>query len=225
MGSDLVYPLIGKERSIRSDEWLVNTSGMLKWLLNGDGVVFPRLVNGITEPSLYLGWLVYKVFGAVRYYSFIWYFPIFTGAVFTFEFFRMFTKDKRLVSMLLTLMIYMSSYIQWWNTSSLLMLSIHGALLFFWLNFDQKVLWKRALCLYLTAVCFLKFVRILYPAWQVPFGYVALLLGVWIIWQRREEIASMSKETKLLMGAAAVFMVVVLGIFIYQNMGYFHCLE
>ena len=220
-GSEFVYPVLGKERELRTDEWMVNSPMTLNWLLR-DGVVGrPGVVQVLMRPSVLLEWIVSKVFGIAGFYSFCWYFPIFLGGLLTFEFFRYMTKDRRGVSMLLTLMIYCSSFFQWWNTPTTLMLSLHGALLFFALYFKYET-WKTKIpCLYLTVVFALQFVRILYPAWQVPFGYVALLLGIWILLENKEKLKKMPTKEKGMLLLFIVLAMVALYYFFVQNKGYF----
>ena len=85
-GSQFLYPIIGKEREIRSDEWLVNTPQVLYGIMQKEGLPFPGLFEILTDPLSLFYWIIYKVLGGRAYYSAYWYTPIFIGGLLTSEF-------------------------------------------------------------------------------------------------------------------------------------------
>ncbi len=233
-GSQFLYPIIGKEREIRSDEWLVNTPQVLYGIMQKEGLPFPGLFEMLTDPLSLFYWIIYKLLGGRAYYSAYWYTPIFIGGLLTAEFLqillagdaesesglqRLGAADKLLVSAS-GFMIFLSSFYQWWSFPAYFFY-IHGAVVFLWYFFHRKELWKKLLLLYGTAVMVLSYLKLLYPAWQVPFGYVGIVLGLWVIYEHRRQIRDFGKTEWFILGGAAAAFIAAAVWFVVKNLDYF----
>lgn len=96
-----------------------------------------------------------------------------------------FTHRKKL-SILYAIMIIFSPAVQWWNS---LWVIIYTGQYFIvalskFLN-SQKILTKVAYTA-LASISAISYIFDLYPAWQIPFAYVFLILGIWLFWKNKE---------------------------------------
>ena len=55
-----------------------------------------------------------------------------------------------------------------------------------------------------TALCFGSFIVNLYPAWQVPLGYMFLAIGIWLIHENWSSIKQFTKRDWLLLIGALI---------------------
>lgn len=219
-GSDFVYPVIGRERAIRSDEWMVNSVKDLSqyqldnkyseynYLLRASNVANEGRItfaNVFSNPFYLVKVIIDNIFGMNCGYSFKWYAPIILGILISIEFFLIITKGKRLLSFTSTMMIYFSSFYLWWGFPGLFMW-MQGALtcLYYFITTDS--IKKRCLIGYGAAVCGANFIYNLYPAWQVPLAYVMI---VFIIWIFKDNLDKVKKLTKLdwLIFSVALFLI------------------
>ena len=233
-GSQFIYPIIGKEREIRSDEWLVSTPQILYGIMQKDGLPFPKLFDIITDPLSPAYWLILRLLGGRAYYSALWFTPIFLGGLLTAEFLQIIlagdassahgirplnAKQKLLVSAS-GFMIFLSSFYQWWAFPSYFFY-IHGAVVFLWYFFHTDKLWIKGLLLYGTAVMAFMYLRLLYPAWQVPFGYVGIVLVLWVILEHKKNIRNFEKKEWALVSGAVAALIAAIVLFVYKNWDYF----
>ncbi len=233
-GSQFIYPIIGKEREIRSDEWLVATPQILYGVMKKGGLSFPSLFELFSNPLTLIYWIIYKIFGARSYYSAFWYTPIFLGGLLTAEFLQILlagdpsdergigevTAAQKLLVSASGFMIFLSSFYQWWAFPAYFFY-IHGAVVFLWYFFHQNKLWKKALLLYVTGVLVISYLKLLYPAWQVSFGYVAVVLVLWVLYEHRTQIKYFEKKEWGLFIAAIAVVAAAAGYFVSKNWDYF----
>lgn len=193
--------VIGKNRPIRSDEWLVGTPVALTQAteavnFSSDNELLgatsnlvtlnPKLPNKnilsvITNPNS-IGFLV---FDTERGFSFYWYFGYFLLFFATFEMLMIFTNKNKLLSFLGSIMITLSPVVQWWQSPVII---AYGALaIVFFNNFIISSNWKKKL---LFSVLFgysgLLYIMCIYPAWQIPYGYCYLIFIIWILIKNKE---------------------------------------
>lgn len=70
------------------------------------------------------------------------------------------------------------------------------------------------------AISAANFVVDLYPAWQVPAGYVYLALLIWIIIDNRDCLKNYRIKDWMLAGGFFVFMISIIGMYLYNYMDY-----
>ena len=192
--------IFGVNRGIRSDEWLVNSPLMLVQEKFDYGINNP-FVRGedtniyllstapvkdyieIARP-LSLGMFLSKDYGL----SIWWYGRLFMLFFTSFELIRILTKDKKRISLFGAFLITGSSVVQWFFASYITEILIGGqlALICFYKliksnNKIHKFLWSL-----LLTIGFLDYCLILYPAHQIPFGYIFFIILMYILYDNKE---------------------------------------
>lgn len=188
--------VLGKVRSIRSDEWLVGTPISLTQA--NDSVNFskintllgatenivtlnPKLPNNdilsvIANPNT-IGFLFLDI---ERAFSFYWYFVYFVLFFTTFEMLMILTKKNKLYSTVGASMITLSPVIQWWQSPAIIAYGALAIVLFH--KFLESTKFKNKL---LYSILFgyagLLYIMCIYPAWQVPYGYCYLIILIYIL--------------------------------------------
>lgn len=217
-------PIIGQTRSIRSDEFLVSTPTLLSQYMrnknfatinnglmarNTDVSFYPKLPTlsiGILTSINQIGFLFLNLDQAYAFNCFLPYFLLFFA---TFELLMLLTKKNKLLSLLGTLWITFSSPVLWWEHTACL---AYGELatLFFYHLFQEQEKWKKVLYALLLGWAGASYIMIMYPAWQVPYGYFFLGLFIYSIIENRKSI----KATDFLYLLLTIF---VLCLFIIPN--------
>lgn len=218
IGNEFTTPLFGQVRLIRSDEWAVSTPAKISSSFgeNAYGQYNSRMrgtdtVNGIN--GIYLGYatlaknILYFAYGIldVEYaFSFVWCGQIIFAYLIAIEFFLVLTRKKALPAVAGATLCTFSSFYLWWGFPAVLW-SSQLALLSFahFLKTDKR--WKRLIFAVLFSLGFAAFCTILYPAWQVPFGYIALALAVSIGYDNLEQIKKLRFADILIFMVAIVF--------------------
>lgn len=193
-------PFWGINRSIRSDEFLSNTPVVLSQALlgsfddinpnvmaaNGAVLMFPKASTfniSILGAPCYWGFLFLNIESGYSFYSL---FPIFLAFFATFEFFLIFT-DKKILALTGTLLLIFSSEVLWFNCPNYFSYGFICCLLFNKL-LTARTIWKKifiSMGLGWSASCY---ILLVYPAWQVPFFYLFIVLAIWIIYKNRKNI-------------------------------------
>jgi len=191
-------PIFGSARAIRSDEWLVNISRIIAGSFNHFGatndIVRGTLTSGISATGgFYFDYSALRAPSTWGYYlfdvaygnSFYWNFLMVFGALLSFELCMILTKGKKLYSVLGCVLIWFSSFNLWWSICGIMFAAIAIVVLFYYMVKAKN--WKKRL-LFGTMLAFAgtDFCTNLYPAWQVPFGWVVLTLIVWIVITNQE---------------------------------------
>ena len=190
-GSQYVYPVFGKARSIRSDEWMVSLPRLMSAEYSDYGK-YNNIVRGTETTNLSASGL-YRSYGALAqpanwgFYlfgseygeSFLWCFNMVFGFLFTFEFCLIVTKKQRLLSFLGANLIWFSAYNMWWSTVNWLLMGQATLVLAYYFLKEIKTIrrfgWGCGIAIFGSA-----FVVNLYPAWQVPAGYFFLMILIWM---------------------------------------------
>jgi hypothetical protein len=190
-GADTQNVIWGKARPIRSDEWMVQTPYSLSQtqtgLKNHNEVITvdgQDMVIGYNSPALNLATLAkpftwgYVLLGKERGLSWYWGLKLIGLMLLSFEIGLILTKRNKYLALLTSVWLPFSAAIQWWFVSPV------GDLVFFTFGFlagiynyfyyHQNKRWRWLFSL-MTAICASGFVLVLYPALQVPFGYLILL--------------------------------------------------
>jgi len=192
----------GVSRGIRTDEYVVITSGIMSQYRNDFGLVnpdmmaddiitslHPKLPNRtpftlLTTPQ-YIGFMFLPFEYAFSFYQLLPWFVAFFAVM---EMLMAFTKKRKLMSFIGSLFIIFSPVVLWFDSVQYIM---YVALLFdiFHLFIQHGKTWKSKLAISAlfgwVGACF---VMLIYPAWQVPYGYVLLALLVGLIAIKREQL-------------------------------------
>lgn len=191
-------PIFGKNRDIRSDEWVVSTPFVLSQnsILNNYNTFNVTAAASLTNVSFYpkmpsknisilaspkyLGFLFLPLENA---FSFYWYFNIFAIFFITFEFFMIITKNNKIWSLTGAIMITFGPSVQWWYSNMLveIIYSGLGALVLFYNFLHSKNLFYKILLSIGIGIFGSIFIQILYPAWMVLFAYIYLAFIIYFI--------------------------------------------
>lgn len=215
--SDYSYPIVGKERHIRSDEWNVDTPiNLSTQFLDNPYGKYNNLVRGtntlnsniltmiyILNPVNVISIFIRFTFGYEYAFSFGWYVIIFLTFLFQLELFLIISSRKKMLSICGTCMIVLSSHYLWWGFSSLILYSA-VALVCSYYFFKSQSIGKRAVYAYGTALGTANFVLVLYPAWEVPLGFCSAIIFIWIVHECWNNIKKMTKAEWLILLSALV---------------------
>lgn len=219
-GSEASTPIFGVTRSIRSDEFVVTTPSVLASSYGEDsfskynnimrGSDTLNIINGVYLGFATLGYapqeLVYAVLPIEYAYSFCWWFPLIVGFLMSTELFYIISNKKKLLSITGACLIIFSSFFLWWGFSSYCM-TAPGTIVCIYYFFQSKEKWKKILFGIGTAICFSVFVTNLYPAWQVPLGYMFLAVGIWLLHDNWDKIKKMKKSEWLILGTSLILLI------------------
>lgn len=186
--------LLGKNRPIRSDEWLVFTPFAFSQYYTGFAY-FGEIVRGtLTDMFLVYGqpvWDVAMLFRPAQWgylfldqgsgLAFFWMGRLIVLFLVSLEFGRILTKNKYL-SIAYALMLSLSPLVQWWfSVNSLVEILAVGQGMVILFHKYLSTPRKKCRLLYLLGImwCGGIYFFAIYPAWQVSFGYVFLGLLVW----------------------------------------------
>ena len=230
-GTEFSMPIFSNPRPIRSDEYLVKTPiflsgqfastpyGMYNDVLRGTPTT--NVVMGVYVGFATLGntpWQLAFAFLPIEYaYGFNCHFPLIFSFLIILELFLILTSKKKLLSVAGACLIVFSTFSIWWFFPTFLW-SGAGTLVAFYHFLNGDTIKKKVLCAIGMAICFSAFLTNLYPAWQVPIGYVYLVIGIWIIQSNFDKIKNLKRQDWLLAGGSVVFIVALL-------LSYFHAAE
>ncbi len=196
--------LVGKNRSIRSDEWLVQTPLFMAQCNNEK--FFPvrnynilssglNMILSSGAPSFDLT-LIAKPFnwgfillGDERGLSWYWCSRLFLLLILSFEISMLLTKGKIPYSIAGAFLITFSSAVQWWFSTPLVDMLIfsQGIIIIADRYFRFRELYKRIILSFLFVICTNGFVLTLYPAWMVPMGYLTAVCCLAILYRHWKE--------------------------------------
>ncbi len=198
-GSEYVSTIFGQARDIRSDEWLAVTPARLSAryadyarindilrAAPNDSLPLTGLYYGfaaLSRPTLWGYYLLGSAYGL----SFSNITFILGTFLVSFEMFLILTKEKRLYSLLGGVLITCSSCFLWWSNANWI-LAAQGAFVCLYYFLQSDKIWKRVLLILGMAVLGSNFIAELYPAWQVPVGYLFLVLIIWMLIVNRRKV-------------------------------------
>lgn len=192
-------PILGIGRTIRSDEWAVNTP-LIFSQQNLQGEKYPYFNMNIRGTSTDMFSIInapvadivsigkpfnvgYLLFGNEKGLSFWWYGRLIALLLISFELCMIITKDKKIISLLGALMITFAPATQWWYSNFIADILIFGGLALILINLymTNNKNWIRYLSILGVGFCAISYVFIFYPAWLLSFGYIFLALFIWIV--------------------------------------------
>lgn len=218
MGDASSAPIFGRIRHIRTDEYIGTTPSVLA---SGYGETpygqynevmrGTKTLNAITgvyagySTLAYAPWkLSYLILPKEYAFSFCWYAPIIMAFLISMELFYIISKNKKLLAVTGAFLVVGSSFYLWW-AFPVYIISAQGTVVCLSYFFNNERFWQKILFGIGTALCFSNFVINLYPAWQVPFGYMFLAVGVWLLHENWDRIKKMSlNEWLIIIGAVCL---------------------
>ena len=210
--------LWGEPQLIRQDEWMINTPNAVN-LYENHPLSTKEALMQILRPRDW-PYFFLKDNDHERKFAFSWNMKVFGFLVTTFLLLLLFTSNNLLLSLTGSLIIMLSSAFQWWSYH----LGMHmigfniltlGLLYFIYTSKKQGIFisaWLILVGLYgLTTDG-------LYPAWQVPLGYMYLALFAGYIWQHPYKIRE-DQNFKLKAGIilAGLIVITLIGYDFYQG--------
>jgi hypothetical protein len=232
--NDKLTTIVGEPRTVRSDEWLVQTPWFLSQTQNDN--FFPIRNNNIRSdgqnmlianvPTLSIHLLAkpqfwgFVLFGKDYGLSWYWMLRILLLLMLSFEM-AMFLSNKNLkISVVGSLCISLSPVVQWWYNTSVVDLIIYmqGAVVsaLYYVKSSGNH-WPRVTYMVLMTLSLLGFVFVLYPPIQVPLGYLLLIFIGFIMVPHIRSLISCKTELISFI-ACILFASVSIFSFIYQSM-------
>lgn len=231
---DIHDTLIGLARAIRSDEWAVTTPQVLSQYFNGSGFeYYSDLLRGITtEVFLVCGLPVMDIAIIFRPFmigylflpagfglSFYWCGRTICLLLCSFEFGMVITNKNKRLSFVYSLLMLFAPIVQWWfSAAGLVEMLISGQLIIvlsYYFFSRKSAQWKRGISIIVFFWCAFVYLFTVYPAWQVPLGYIFLFLFIWVLYENRYTI-SFSK-IDVLICFCSVLILGAIAIHIFQN--------
>ncbi len=188
--------IIGVNREIRSDEWLVNTPFALSQEYN-DYQYYSNLPRS-TKTDMFSTIFVpvkdiliitrpfnigYLLLGEEYGLSFYWYGRLLALLLVTFEFMMLITKKKKLLSLAGAFLLTGSPLVSWFYSNYIVDLLISGQLCLLIFNhfLETKSKKRKIIDSILLGFAFSYFIFCMYPAWQIPLGYLFLSFIIWFV--------------------------------------------
>lgn len=230
-GSDLISPILGRVRAIRSDEWMVNVPRLMSAGYSNYGPI-NELVRATTSSNLVASGGLQLDYAALRdpsswgYYlfgsdyglSFQWSFRLIAGFLLWYELFHILTKGKRILSLFGTCLIWFSTFNLWWSIVTQLIAGPAIVVLFYYFVKENNRP-KRLIIGMALAIAGADYACALYPAWQVPMGFIILSMMVWILIEN-DEWKHYQAADWIIFGIDVLFMFSIIARFIWIDMEY-----
>jgi len=198
-GSEFIEPIFGEARPIRSDEWLVSTPIELSAQFAPDpygrinmiarGTATENMPNGmaINFATLAFPMTLFYLFGPEYGVSARWVGMLIITFMVTFEFAYIISGKNRLLGAVGACLITFSPFYQWWSYV-IFITSGMGALVCWYCFINTENRLKRILLSFGMVVFISQFIVNLYPAWQVPAGYLYAAIAVWFTIDNRDKV-------------------------------------
>ena len=178
----------GRPQPVRQDEWMLSTPAIVGQYKTGFPISSMTMgygnvpiiqgmpvkdISTLLRPNLWS----YFIFDVERAFAFSWNFNILLFLISSFLVFMLLTQNNFFLSLFGTFFIFLSGSVQWW--------SYYIAIDMMWLNCSlisalyllySRRKWVLISAAILFIISFYSFVVQLYPPWQVPLGYLYLVL-------------------------------------------------
>lgn len=117
--------------------------------------------------------------------SFEWWSSLFLLFMSSIDLMYELTRRKKL-SVLYALIILFSPPVQWWNSLWVILYTGQYFLVLLSKFLNSQSRKHKIIYTALASVFAISYIFDLYPAWQVPFAYIFLIIGIWLFWKNRE---------------------------------------
>jgi len=226
--------LLGIPRVMRADEYGIFTPFNISQQFNSYSAVSGIIRGDATDVTTLYGqpawalvtlfrpfYLGYLLFGSAKGLSFYWIGRLLALFLVSYECAKIYSGNDKCLSALAASVLTFSPIIQWWfstNGIAELLIFGQGALIILCEYTKPRKLLAR-LCLSLLLVeCMGGYLFVYYPAWQIPLGYLFLLLGLWILISRRKEFHyQIKRELFMLFFTLAILTLIVIGIWLFSK--------
>jgi len=231
VGSEYVKPIFGQPRPIRSDEWLVSSPSKLSAQYSGyseyNEVLRAEKANNLSASGLHLSYSAlsrpmdwgYYFFGPVYGFSISWSTTLVLAFFFSFELCLILSNRKKLISLLGAVLITFSGYFMWWSYVNWI-LSAQAVLVFAYYFMQTDKRYKRILCGIGIAIFGANFVSNLYPAWQVPAGYLCMGILVWMLISNRSKLKAFKRFDWGILIGSLLFLASIIASYLLENREY-----
>lgn len=201
---DLNIVILGKNRPIRSDEWVVFTPFAFSQYFT-DFSYISNIVRGTaTDMFIVYGqpvWDIGMIFRPTQWgylflqpgagLSFFWISRWIFLFLISFEFGRVLTNDKKYMGFAYAMMVAFAPVVQWWfSVNSFVEILLFGqGIILLWNRYllSGKI---KSRILYILGIfwCAGGYLFSIYPAWQVPFAYIFWGLFIWLAIKHKEQL-------------------------------------
>jgi len=230
-GSDFREPIFGFLRAIRTDEWSVTTPIQLsaqydpepfgRFNMIARGAATENMPNGMALGLATLAYpmSIFYIFGAEYGVSARWVGTLIMTFMVTFEFAYIVSGKNRLLGVVGACLVTFSPFFQWWSYVFFVTSGI-GTLVCLYYFINTETTFKKLLSSFGLIVFFSQFIVTLYPAWQVPAGFLYLGLALWIVLDNREKVKKFGKRDYMILGVTAILIMAVIATFLYGSREY-----
>lgn len=192
-------PLIGVNRTIRSDEWAVTNPSVLSQTSNQNDfseinhtlMAKDKPVNFYmklpTKDISILGTpsMIFFLFLPVENaFSAYWNMDIFIMFFGTFELLMILTNKKKLWSLAGTIAVLFSPATQWWEAFDIIAYGEVAVIAFYQFLKTDK-LRNKIIYSIIVGLAGAAYIMALYPAWMVPYGYFFLAIIIWMMHKQK----------------------------------------
>ena len=192
--------VLGNFRPIRSDEYAVDTFFSVSQIKNNFNQFSYLLGNKNMFVNIYvpikiilsifriynIAYIILPNFSMA--YSFVGNFKLIASILITYEFLLILTNNKRYLSVIGTMLIIGSSFINWWFREAIDIIAFGELSIILLDSFMQSAgIRKKLLISTFLAYSITAYIFILYPAWQISFGYLFFVLAIWVFLKNRKE--------------------------------------
>lgn len=227
-GSQYSKPILGIARAIRSDEWLVSTpSKMSAWFT--DYAKFNPILRAtdsynISATGLYfsyaalaspMNWLYYFL-GSEYGLSFNTSATLVLSFLFSFEMcYILGGKKDKLSALVGAALITFSGFFVWWSFISWI-LNAQAAAVFLYYFLHEEKTFLKVLHGFGAAIFGAAFVSALYPAWQVPVGFLFLIIIFWIFYDARSILKKYRLADVAMLAGVVLFFLSIVAVYLLE---------
>lgn len=221
---DTKNEIIGKARAIRADEWLTQSSFMLGQATSEEGYnIYNKNIAQGTSNMLFISAPVsdileicrpllwgFHFLGVERGFSFYWGLKLVALVMVSIELVKKVTNKKdNLIPLVGGIVLAFAPPMMWWMSTAVVDGYIYGTAViilfsYYMHNLNWK-LWKKLLIALGILICLPGFVFMLYPAFQVPFGF---FMAIFMIYDLISNWKNLKKSDYIIM---SITIVIVLG--------------
>ncbi|MDD6666851.1 MAG: hypothetical protein PUE58_02590 [Lachnospiraceae bacterium] len=226
IGEGVDSTVLGKARSIRSDEWMVTTPFRFTQRSEGFPLVNSNLNCGNNDMTIYGAPVAdLKIIVQPQYWgyflgndyglSWYWIFKVLFYLLVSFDLGMILTKGDQILSFAASFWLLCSPALMWWSMNDAMVYG-PGMIVAFheFVSEDQKSWKKKVFLAYLMCVSSCNFAFSLYPAWLIPMAY---LIISFLILDFVKAFRRLRKSDYLIIMVTFVFILLEFACFFYES--------